>query len=184
MPSRTTTAPPVSLADVADRVGVSPATVSRALHNPEKVAAATLGRIRLAIEELGYRPNVFAAGLMHRSARVLAVVTPDELDAGVALALRGAEDQARRLGYFLLLVPRARLADRAAALGAPALALVDGVVVLDASADAALVRAAFAERVPIVHAAAEEGVGVESLGAELVRRAVTQAVTRGADRAV
>ena len=55
----------VTLRDVADRAGVHPSTVSRAL-DPKKgslVNEETRTRIRAAAEELGYRGNAVASGL-------------------------------------------------------------------------------------------------------------------------
>src|SRR5690625_3089090 len=43
--------------DVAERAGVSPATVSNAFNHPERVSAQTLARVQAAVEELGYIRN-------------------------------------------------------------------------------------------------------------------------------
>lgn len=53
-----------TIKDVADAAGVSTATVSRAINNPEQVSPETRSRIEKIIEEKGYRPNIFARGLM------------------------------------------------------------------------------------------------------------------------
>ena len=62
--------PPVpKLDDVAQRAGVSTATVSRYYNNPAIVAPATAARIRAAIDEIGYVPNLLAGGLASNRSR-------------------------------------------------------------------------------------------------------------------
>ena len=70
--------PPIpKLEDVAQRAGVSTATVSRFYNTPEVVAAATAVRIRAAIEATGYLPNLIAGGLASNRSRLVAVMVPD-----------------------------------------------------------------------------------------------------------
>jgi LacI family transcriptional regulator len=52
------------LEDIARIAGVNPATVSRAINKPEKVKLETRQKIQAIINELGYKPNYFAKGLM------------------------------------------------------------------------------------------------------------------------
>ncbi|NIJ07585.1 LacI family gluconate utilization system Gnt-I transcriptional repressor [Sphingomonas vulcanisoli] len=64
------------LQDVAQLAGVSPATVSRYLNKQNVVAIETGKRIRAAIEELGYIPNLMAGGLASSKSRLIAVQIP------------------------------------------------------------------------------------------------------------
>lgn len=153
---------------VAARAGVSAATVSRAIHNPELVAPGTLERVRRAVEEVGYRPNVFASGLMKRSSRLLGVVVGDEVDGVVSARLTDALRAARELGYAVLLVPTACLAGGDADL--PALGLVDGVLVLDRSSRADEVARAVGGGVPIEAGEGDAG--------EMVGRVVGRIIAR------
>ena len=89
--------------DIAAEVGVSPATVSRALSDSGLVAEPTLSRIREAARKLDYRPNVSARNLRtQRSMSVLMVVrdvgNPFYLD-----ILKGIEATARMAGYSVLM---------------------------------------------------------------------------------
>ena len=59
------------------RAGVSPATVSRFLNNPAVVAAKTAERIRAAVVETGYLPNLNAGALAGSRSRLIAVLVPD-----------------------------------------------------------------------------------------------------------
>lgn len=65
-----------TLDDVAIRAGVSSATVSRFFNNPAVVAARTAERIRLAVEQTGYIPNMLAGGLASSKSRLVAVLIP------------------------------------------------------------------------------------------------------------
>jgi LacI family gluconate utilization system Gnt-I transcriptional repressor len=64
------------LDDVAARAGVSTATVSRYFNNPGMVAPATAERIRAAVDETGYIPNLVAGGLASSRSRLVAVLIP------------------------------------------------------------------------------------------------------------
>ena len=49
-----------NIRDVARIAGVSVATVSRALSAPEKVSNESLAKVKTAIAQVGYRPNMLA----------------------------------------------------------------------------------------------------------------------------
>ncbi|WP_309083037.1 LacI family DNA-binding transcriptional regulator [Chelativorans sp.] len=89
--------------DIAQELGVSPATVSRALSDSGLVAEPTRSRIREAAQRLNYRPNVSARNLRtQRSMAVLMVVrdvgNPFYLD-----IMKGVEAAAREAGYSVLM---------------------------------------------------------------------------------
>jgi LacI family transcriptional regulator, gluconate utilization system Gnt-I transcriptional repressor len=65
------------LDDVAARAGVSPATVSRFYNNPAVVAPTTAERIRKAVADTGYVPDLIAGGLASRRSRLIAVLVPE-----------------------------------------------------------------------------------------------------------
>jgi len=88
--------------DVAKRAGVSTATVSRVLSQPEVVAAPTRRRVLAAIERLGFTPNAAAKNLRTlRTAKIL-VTVPDISNPFFSLILQGIEDAAQREGYAVL----------------------------------------------------------------------------------
>ena len=84
--------PNVTIYDVAGRAGVSLATVSRVMNNPEKVNEATRERVLAVIKELGYRPNAIARGLASRKSTTVGVVTADVSRASTAQLLSGIFD--------------------------------------------------------------------------------------------
>ena len=80
--------------DVARVAAVSTATVSRVLNTPGLVAPETAARVQRAIEDLGYKPNVFAQGLMTRRSRLLGLLLPDIHGEFYSELLRGADAEA------------------------------------------------------------------------------------------
>ncbi|MCD2322871.1 LacI family DNA-binding transcriptional regulator [Sphingomonas sp. IC-56] len=68
---------PPRLDDVAAHAGVSAATVSRFLNNPEVVAKGTAERIREAIAATSYVPNMTAGALAGSRTRLIAALVPD-----------------------------------------------------------------------------------------------------------
>jgi DNA-binding LacI/PurR family transcriptional regulator len=66
----------VTLADIAARVGVSPKTVSNVVNNTGWVGAEVREKVLVAIDELGYRPNLAARQLRRGSSGVLALALP------------------------------------------------------------------------------------------------------------
>jgi LacI family gluconate utilization system Gnt-I transcriptional repressor len=69
-----------TLDDVAALANVSTATVSRYLNSPKVVARPTAERIRVAIAQTGYIPNLLAGGLASSKSRMVAVLIPHLTD--------------------------------------------------------------------------------------------------------
>ncbi|MEV7196720.1 LacI family DNA-binding transcriptional regulator [Streptomyces sp. NPDC093510] len=135
--------------DVAERSGVSIATVSRVYRNPDSVRDKTRERVLAAARELGYVPSGNARGLASRSTGVLGLCFPDysapdpDTEAAAADAddaddhafmlhsdqiIRGMERAARRHGYALLIA--ASLKGGPESLVAKVAGRVDGFAVL------------------------------------------------------
>lgn len=70
---------PVTIYQVAERAGVSIATVSHTLNRPERVAAATRVRVLDAVDELGFTPKHTAVSLARKGIGRIAVVGPFSL---------------------------------------------------------------------------------------------------------
>lgn len=98
---------PVSIVDVARRANVSISTVSRVLNRRTIVNEQTRARVETAIAELGYRPNPFARGLSLRRSEIVGLVLPDMHGEFYSDIIRGANAQARALGYNLVVASTA-----------------------------------------------------------------------------
>ena len=91
-----------SLKDLADKLGVSIATVSRALRNSHEVGAEMTQKVKKLAKELNYRPNPFAQSLRKEAPRVIGVIVPNLVTHYYAAVLDGIEDYASKLGYSVI----------------------------------------------------------------------------------
>jgi LacI family transcriptional regulator len=92
-----------TIRDVAARAGVSHQTVSRVLNASPSVAESTRARVLAAIEELRYVPSPTARALTSKRTHSLGIVTDDISDFFFSHMVAGAEAEARRRGYFLMI---------------------------------------------------------------------------------
>ena len=92
-----------NIRDVARLAGVSVATVSRALRNPEKVSDESLEKVHNAIAQVGYRPNMLARNFRSARAYAVVVLVPDIANPFYSLFIRALEDRAQQKGYAVLL---------------------------------------------------------------------------------
>jgi LacI family repressor for deo operon, udp, cdd, tsx, nupC, and nupG len=94
---------PPKMKDIARKLGVSPATVSRALSGTGLVAEPTLTRIREVAEALDYRPNVSARNLRRQSSMTVLMVVRDIGNPFYLEVVKGMEAAAREAGYAVLM---------------------------------------------------------------------------------
>ena len=92
----------VTIADVAERAGVSQASVSRVLNGKEPVREETRRRIRAVVEKLHYSPHAAARSLITRRTNTLGVLLPDVYGEFFSELIRGIDSCARQGGYHLL----------------------------------------------------------------------------------
>ncbi len=69
----------VTIADVAERAGVSKTAVSFAFNSPDRLNTATASRILGIAQELGYRPDPVARMLTQRRTGAIGILTPQDL---------------------------------------------------------------------------------------------------------
>lgn len=87
-----------TLRDVADRVGVSPRTVSRVVNDEGGFSEATRVRVLEAVEDLGYQPNMLARGLITRRSGTVGLVGVDMTDPFFPAMAEGIQNAARETG--------------------------------------------------------------------------------------
>src|SRR5438132_6773368 len=93
----------VSVKDVAARSGVSFQTTSKVLNGGGSVSEATRTRILKVAADLGYVPNLQARSLVMQRSRTVGVITSDFSDHNLGRFIVGAEREARRQGYTVVL---------------------------------------------------------------------------------
>lgn len=91
-----------SLKEMAEQLGVSIATVSRALRNSHEVGEEMKARVQELAKKLNYRPNPFAQSLRQRKPKVIGVVVPNLVTHYYAAVLDGIEDYATKAGYAVV----------------------------------------------------------------------------------
>ncbi len=89
--------------DVARHAGVSTATVSRVLNNPDLVSQATRERVMAAMRDLDYRLNLAARSLRTNQTHTIAVVIPTIAEPVINEVIEAVEDVAIKENYTLLL---------------------------------------------------------------------------------
>ena len=95
MPHRRTRSQRVTLTDVAESLGVSPITISRALREPEKVSETLREQILVRVEEMGYVPDLAARALASRHSGVIGVLAPALTSHAHLGIMRGIEERVR-----------------------------------------------------------------------------------------
>lgn len=92
-----------TIKDVAKRAGVAPSTVSHFLTGRAPVSETTAARIKAAIDELGYRPNLTARNLRLSRTHTIGLVVANIANPFFAEIVRAIGHACQRLGYSLLL---------------------------------------------------------------------------------
>lgn len=91
----------VTLKHVAEKAGVSTATVSRVISGKQVVAAEVKSRVERIIEDTGYRPNQNARALAQNHSNLLALVTPDLSQSFFGALASGVIEEAEQLGLHV-----------------------------------------------------------------------------------
>src|SRR5437773_12572508 len=97
----------VTLKTIAERLGLTPGTVSAALNNSpaaRSISGHTKNRIIQAAQELNYRPNFFARTLRLKRTYTIGVIAEEIGDAYGAMVISGVEEYLRKSNYFFLTV--------------------------------------------------------------------------------
>lgn len=93
----------VTIKDVAKMAGVSIATVSRTLAEPDKVSEKTRGKVMKAVESSGYVANTLARNFRRRRSNMVVVLVPDIANPFFTNIIQGIESVASRHQYRILL---------------------------------------------------------------------------------
>ncbi|GAA0484968.1 LacI family DNA-binding transcriptional regulator [Salinibacillus aidingensis] len=92
-----------NIQEVAQKAGVSVATVSRVLNQHPTVTAKTRLKVETAIEELNYEPSMLGRNLRNSESRLLLVLIPSISNPFYTEIINGIEDTAITNGYNILL---------------------------------------------------------------------------------
>lgn len=144
-------ASPSTINDVAERAGVSVATVSRALRGLPNVSPATRERVANAAADLSYAADARASSLASGRTSVIGLVAPEFGSWYAAQTTAGVEIRLAEWGYDLLVYSLNPNEDRHAALGERiGTGRVDGLLMVDFFVGDSQESAAILKRVPLV----------------------------------
>ena len=94
----------VRLADVAQLVGVSTTTASRALNGRGEISDVTRAAVLEAAERLGFRPSPFAQSLQSRRSNTIGLIVPNVAHHFYATIVQGAQAYLKEVGFQLVLI--------------------------------------------------------------------------------
>jgi len=175
--------PRPTIRDVAERAGVHPGTVSRALNpaHPGRIAEPTASRVRAAARDLGYTPDPTARSLRTRRSGIVGVVVPDLTNPVLPPIVRGIEETLWRAGLACLVADTDNDVEReAVAVRELQARRCEGLVIASATRDSATVRALAGGDIPAVlvtrdvdgaglaFVAGDDAAGVEAAARHLV----------------
>lgn len=89
----------VRIQDVARLAEVSLSTVSGVLNKKTNVRPETQRRVLAVIDQLGYKPNIFASNLARRNTKLIGIIVSDLLNPFFAETAKTLDTEARRQGY-------------------------------------------------------------------------------------
>jgi len=101
----------ITIYDIAKQLNISPATVSRALHNNNLVSASTRKKVTSLAESLGYRKNPFASNLRLQRTHTIGVILHELNTYFITSVLAGIEKIVTEANYNLIIVHSAENAD-------------------------------------------------------------------------
>ncbi|WP_186315215.1 LacI family DNA-binding transcriptional regulator [Curtobacterium sp. BH-2-1-1] len=130
-----------TMQQVADRAGVSIATVSFVVNGTKYVTPATTARVEAAMRELKFRGNLVARALASRRTRIIALLFPtvgNRFSPTTSEFFMSAAERASQRGYHLVLWPVDPAGEDLDDLVSGG--LVDGVVLMEVRMDDPRVR--------------------------------------------
>src|SRR5690606_25500749 len=92
-----------SIVDIAKVLGISPATVSRALNNNLRISEATRQRVKAMAKEMGYRHNSMASSLRNRRSNIIGLIVPRISMYFHSFFITSLQRQLQAAGYNLMI---------------------------------------------------------------------------------
>ena len=93
----------ITIEDVAKLAGVSRQTVSRAINDKGEISQETKERVMMAVEQLGYRPNRLAQGMVTQRTYTIGLILSNITNPFFPEVTRGVQDAAQAKGYNVFL---------------------------------------------------------------------------------
>ncbi len=94
---------PSTLKDIADRLGVTSATVSMVINNKPNISKATKDKVMAVAKELNYYPNLIARGLATNRTNAIGIIVPNLASSFVIRVMQGIKSSIEEKDYTVLL---------------------------------------------------------------------------------
>ncbi len=102
-----------TIRDVAEKAGLSVATVSLVLNNkPSRISEATKEYVRKVAKEMDYRPSQLAVNLKKMRSNTIGLIVSDIRNSFYSSLAKGIEDKCRENGWNMILCNTNDLAER------------------------------------------------------------------------
>jgi LacI family transcriptional regulator len=105
----------VTIYDIAKRLNISPATVSRGLQDHPSISKKTKKKIVDMVDEMGYRTNHFARNLRQRGTKTIGVIVHELNSNFITSVLAGIEKITTEAGYDIIIAHSSESAKKEAA---------------------------------------------------------------------
>ena len=125
-----------TIRDVAEKAGVSIATVSRVLNKQVSVSPTTRAKVEKAINELNYQPNYLGRNLRRAETKIILVILQNISNPFYSKVVEGIEDLGHKNGYNIMICNTDSEPDRERSyLDLLINRLVDGVILMEPEID-------------------------------------------------
>lgn len=94
----------VTIKDIAEKLGISPSTVSRSLKDHPDISIKTRNAVKELAKLLGYKPNLIALNLKHSRTNTIGLLVPEVEHHFFSTIINGIEEVAYENNYNVLVV--------------------------------------------------------------------------------
>jgi len=95
---------PVTLKQIAEKLGISVATVSKALKDYPDVSKKTKRLVTELAQTLNYKPNAFAVTLRTKESKTIGLIIPEVVHHFFSSVIKGIIAQAEKKGYLIIIL--------------------------------------------------------------------------------
>jgi DNA-binding LacI/PurR family transcriptional regulator len=92
-----------TITDIAERLNISPATVSRSLNNHPAISAQTREKVIELARELNYQPNLLALNLLRKRTNTIGVIVPEITSYFFSSIINGIQDLLNPMGINMII---------------------------------------------------------------------------------
>jgi len=94
----------VTLKILAQQIGLTPATISKALRDSSDISKATITKVKALADELGYQPNFMARTLVNKRSNIIGVIVPVLSESFFGFMVHAINETARKNGYETIIL--------------------------------------------------------------------------------